>query len=441
MTDPSHANIGARLPHWIFAPALAAFLLAGCGGGGDRVGKAGSDESPGAEELTAESFWTTWRDTVRNGDTLWDILDRNQVYIADINRFLSRATGEHVAWRRLKPGQVLEGAHDELGSLRRMLYVKSREEVFRIELDGDSLWVDNVEVEKEIHLRRLRAVVNLTVDGALRRAGGDGTLLREIADVLSWDVDFYADPRKGDTLDVLVEEIEIEGEFYRFGDIQRIIYTGGKVKTDGTRYQRNGKDHAEYFDRDGRNLRKSFLKSPIRYSRISSRFSRRRFHPILRVYRPHLGVDYAAPVGTPVVAIADGEVIQAGWNGGFGNFIKIRHNASVSTGYGHLRAYAKGLRRGTRVRQGETIGYVGSTGLSTGPHLDFRVIRDGRYIDPLKMKNPPASPLTEEELPKFQAQRARLVALMESLDPGERSPIPEPVVLAAEVGGGGETAR
>jgi murein DD-endopeptidase MepM/ murein hydrolase activator NlpD len=289
-------------------------------------------------------------------------------------------------------------------------------------------------VEKEILLRRLKTVVNLTVDGAIRRAGGNSFLLHQLSEVLSWDVDFYTDPRSGDTLDLLVEEIYVDDTFYRFGDIQRVVYSGRQVTTEGIRFQSSGKNHSEYFDRDGRNLRKSFLKSPLNYSRISSRFSRRRLHPILRVYRPHLGVDYAAPSGTPVVAVAEGEVQDARWNGGFGKYVKIRHNPSICTTYGHLKGFAKGIRRGTRVRQGQVIGYVGSTGLSTGPHLDFRVIRDGRYVDPLRLKNPPAEPLPREDLPRFQAYRERLLDIMDSIEPGERHPMPELVVLTAELG-------
>jgi murein DD-endopeptidase MepM/ murein hydrolase activator NlpD len=415
---------------------MAALLLAmtGCTGR-ERPGMGGDG---GRDEIRAEDFWSSWRDTVRQGDTLWDILDRNQVYIADINRFLGNSPGARVSWRRLRPGQVLEGTHDELGSLRKLLYVQSAEDVFLVELSADSVSVSSVPVEKEVLLRRLRAVVNLTVDGALRRAGGNGILLTQLSEVLSWDVDFHTDPRRGDTLDVLVEEIYINGSFYKFGDIQRVVYSGDQISTEGVRFEAAGRDHAEYFDAQGRNLRKSFLKSPLSYTRISSRFSRRRLHPILKVYRPHLGVDYAAPTGTPVVAVADGEVVSAGWNGGFGNYVKIRHNPSVSTSYGHLRGYAKGVRRGRRVRQGEVIGYVGSTGLSTGPHLDFRVLRDGRYIDPLRIKNPPAAPVPQKDVPRFQAHREALTALMESIESGGRRSAPEPAMLAAGVGSGEE---
>ncbi|MBD3335647.1 MAG: peptidoglycan DD-metalloendopeptidase family protein [Candidatus Eisenbacteria bacterium] len=368
-----------------------------------------------------EQFWTAWTDTVRRGDTLWDILHRHNVYVAEMNRVLRAVERDGpFSWRSLRPGHRFRGFHDELGALRRVLYTRSAEEVYRLDVTPDTVTVAQVEVARDVYWRRLRAVVNSTVDGALRRVGGDAQLLHQLAQTLSWDVDFFTDPRRGDTLDVLVEEIYVDGEFIRFGDILRVIYSGDQVRTEGTQFKPAGWAAREFFDSEGRNLRKSFLKSPLNYRRISSRFTHRRMHPILKVYRPHLGVDYAAPAGTPVVAVGDGEVVRAGWNGGFGRYVKIRHNASVSTTYGHLRAIARGVRRGARVQQNQVIGYVGSTGLSTGPHLDFRVVRNGQYIDPLRMKNPPAEPIPEQELPQFLAQRDRLAEAMAALEPGAR---------------------
>jgi murein DD-endopeptidase MepM/ murein hydrolase activator NlpD len=415
---------------------IALFLLLFSPGCGKKSGQGAQRQGAASEVADAHDFWSAWRDTVRPGDTLWDILDRNQVYIADINRFMLQTESNGIfSWRRLRPGQVLEGNHDELGALRSVLYVQNAENVFMLESEGDSVAVKAVPVEKEVQLRRLKTVVNLTVDGALRNVGGNSYLLHQLSEILSWDVDFYTDPRSGDTLDVLVEEIYIDGTFYRFGDVLRVVYSGEQVTTEGVRFQSSARNNPEYFDPEGRNLRKSFLKSPLNYSRISSRFSKRRFHPILKTYRPHLGVDYAAPRGTPVVAVSDGEILEARWNGGFGYFVKVRHNPSITTTYGHLRGFAKGIRRGSRVRQGEVIGYVGSTGLSTGPHLDFRVIRDGHYVDPLRVKNPPANPLPKEDVPEFQEHRKKLMAIMGALQPGNRRPMPELAVLAQDLQG------
>jgi murein DD-endopeptidase MepM/ murein hydrolase activator NlpD len=434
---PKFPPKGRRVPFsWLGFALLALGLAWGC-----AHQEAEEEEAPAAREVAAdpEAYWRTWRDTVRRRDTLWEILNRHQVYQSDINRVVLGVDRRGpLDWRGLRPGQVLEGHHDELGRLRRLVYTRSPEEVFLLRLEGDSLLVERMEVPTETYWRHLQAVVRLTVDGALRRAGGDAALLQQLAEILSWDVDFYTDPRRGDTLDVLVEEVRLDGEFLRFGNVLRVVYHGERVRVEGTRFEVNGK--AEYYDEKGRNLRKSFLKSPLKSYRITSRFSRRRLHPILRVVRPHLGVDYAAPRGTPVVCVGDGTVVSAGWNGGFGRWVKVRHSSSLTTTYGHLQRIAKGIRPGARVRQGQVIGYVGSSGLATGPHLDFRVYRNGQPVDPLRLKNPPAPPVPAELAENFRRRREEVARIMASLRPGERCPVPQDGILAAQDGGRAETA-
>jgi murein DD-endopeptidase MepM/ murein hydrolase activator NlpD len=176
-------------------------------------------------------------------------------------------------------------------------------------------------------------------------------------------------------------------------------------------YFNDSKDRSGYYDKRGKSLRKAFLKSPLRYRRISSYFSLRRFHPILKIYRPHYGVDYAAPSGTPVESIGDGRVIFIGWKGGYGRYIRVKHNHIYETGYGHLSRFAKGLKKGSRVRQGDVIGYLGSSGLSTGPHLDFSVTKRGRFVNPLRIKSPPAFILSKEGRERFN----ELVLQMEEI--------------------------
>ncbi len=168
----------------------------------------------------------------------------------------------------------------------------------------------------------------------------------------------------------------------------------------------------DFFDDQGKSLRKAFLKAPLRYSRISSRFSNSRYHPILKIRRPHHGVDYAAPTGTPVHAIGDGLVISKGYNGGGGNAVKIKHNGVYTTSYMHLHGYARGLHRGSYVKQGEVIGYVGSTGLATGPHLDFRVYKNGMAIDPLKMEAPPVEPVKEDNMTAFTEVKNQVIYML-----------------------------
>ena len=220
-----------------------------------------------------------------------------------------------------------------------------------------------------------------------------------LSDVYAWTVDFYG-LQKGDSFKVIYEELFVDNKMV---GIDRIL---------ASKFQTNGKDfyayHFEpegkgaYFDENGQSLQRSFLKAPLKFSRISSRFSRSRMHPILRIARPHFGVDYSAPRGTPVVAIGDGHVNEAGFHGGYGRFISIRHNSVYTTTYAHLSGYAKGLKPGIHVQQGQVIGYVGSSGLSTGPHLDFRVYRNGGPTDPLKLESPPMKPVDAKDMQQFK---------------------------------------
>ncbi len=220
-----------------------------------------------------------------------------------------------------------------------------------------------------------------------------------LSEIYAWSIDFF-ELQKGDSIRIVYTELFVDSTSFGIGKIE------------GAYFRHMGNDFwaipfvqdstEDYFDNEGKSLRKAFLKAPLRYSRISSRFSNSRFHPVLKIRRPHHGVDYAAPAGTPVHAIGDGLVVARGFSGGGGNAIKIKHNGVYTTSYMHLRGYARGLHKGSYVRQGEVIGYVGSTGLATGPHLDFRVYRNGAPIDPLRMEAPPVEPVKEENLKKFR---------------------------------------
>jgi len=233
----------------------------------------------------------------------------------------------------------------------------------------------------------------------------DVNLGMALSDVYAWTVDFYG-LQKGDNFKVIYEEVYVDNNLV---GIDRIL---------ASKFQSNGKDYyayyfdqgmnGAYFDENGQSLQRSFLKAPLKFSRISSRFSRSRMHPILRIARPHFGVDYSAPRGTPVVALGDGHVNEVGFHGGYGRFISIRHNSVYTTTYAHLSRYAKGLKSGNHVQQGQVIGFVGSSGLSTGPHLDFRVYCNGSPTDPLKLVSPPSKPVDQKDLPRFKQLAAKL---------------------------------
>jgi murein DD-endopeptidase MepM/ murein hydrolase activator NlpD len=215
-------------------------------------------------------------------------------------------------------------------------------------------------------------------------------LALELSDIYAWTIDFFG-LQKGDSIRVYYDEQYVDSVRIGIGRIYAADFYHGKRWQEAIWFD-NGEIH-NYFDAEGNSLRKAFLKAPLNYKRISSGFTYARKHPIYKVVRPHTGVDYAAPMGTPVVSIGDGVVTMKQYKGGGGHTVKIKHNSTYTTAYLHLSKYAKGLAVGKHVKQGEVIGYVGSSGSSTGPHLDFRVWKNGSPIDPLKMQSPPALPI------------------------------------------------
>ena len=246
----------------------------------------------------------------------------------------------------------------------------------------------------------------------------------KLSQIFAWQIDFYH-IQKGDNFKVIYEELYVDSQFVGIGKIY------------GAYFQHYNKDYyaipmiqdsvRQFFDENGNSLRKAFLKAPLEFARISSRFSRNRLHPVLKVHRPHLGVDYAAPVGTPVRSTGDGVVISAGYSRGNGNFIKIRHNSVYLTEYMHLSKFSKGIKAGAGVRQGQVIGYVGSTGLATGPHLDYRFFINGKPVDPLKVELPPSHPLKDELRVEFEQKKSLILKELNQDDQNKQAEIKEPV--------------
>ncbi len=256
---------------------------------------------------------------------------------------------------------------------------------------------------KEVTVESRYADVTITSSlwNAMVDAGASPLLIASISDIYAWTIDFFA-VQKGDRFKVLYEQKVCEGEVIAIDTVRYAEFSHGGSVLPMIMY--NQKDGGNiWWNEKGESMRKAFLKAPLQYSRVSSGFSYARRHPVTRRVQPHTGVDYAAPKGTPVMTIGDGTVISVKYEGAGGNTVRIRHNSVYTTAYLHLSRYAKGLKAGQRVRQGEVIGYVGSTGRSTGPHLDFRVWKNGSPINPLKMDSPPAEPLKKENMASFEA--------------------------------------
>ncbi len=234
---------------------------------------------------------------------------------------------------------------------------------------------------------------------AMVEDGKNPNLILDMSDIFAWTIDFYG-IQKGDRFKVIYDEYLADGQNIGIGTIHAAWFEHFGKEYYAFRYEQDSV--MQYFDHEGVSLRREFLKAPLEFRRISSQFSHSRLHPILRRYRPHHGVDYSAQSGTPVSSIGDGTVLEARYAGGAGNMVKIRHNSTYTTVSMHLRRFAKGIRAGAKVQQGQVIGYVGSTGLSTGPHLDFRIYKNGTPINPLKLESPPAKPVHPERLEQYK---------------------------------------
>lgn len=272
-------------------------------------------------------------------------------------------------------------------------------------------WVYEKPVTVEQRYADVTISSSLWVD--MRAAGVSPLLIVSLSDIYAWTVDFFA-LQKGDRFRVLYEERMCDGEVIAVDTVRYAVFSHGGDDFPMVMFdQKDGGNM--WWNEKGESMRKAFLKAPLNYSRISSGFSYARKHPVTRKVQPHTGVDYAAPTGTPVMTIGDGVVTSVKYEGAGGNTVRIRHNSVYSTAYLHLSKYAKGLKAGQRVRQGEVIGYVGSTGRSTGPHLDFRVWKNGTPINPLKMESPPAEPIKDSNKEAFAQTSAKYKAQIDSI--------------------------
>ena len=388
--------------------ALAGAIL-GCGQrtGGDSEG----------EEAPEEKIWplgfatdTLQVDTlrVRDGQTLSGLF--TSLGLSDREAYdLTQATDSVFPARSLRSGKRCYAySADSLG-VRYLVYEKDRvgSVVFRC-FPPYGAW----NVEKEVVTERKFAdvTINSSLWNDMQAAGVSPLLILSLSDVYAWTVDFFG-LQKGDRFRVVYDLESVEGEPLAVDTI-RVAQFIRSADTLACYMFNQGDGGNIYWNYKGESMRKAFLKAPLHFKRISSGFSYARKHPVTRRVQPHTGVDYAAPKGTPVMSIGDGTVLSAKYEGAGGNTVRIRHNSVYTTAYLHLSGYGKGIRTGARVQQGQVIGYVGSTGRSTGPHLDFRVWKNGSAINPLKMQSPPAEPLREEFRAQFDSAKVSLNALL-----------------------------
>ncbi len=348
---------------------------------------------------------------VANGDTLSTVFAKVGLSPAVMHAVLASSPNAKQL-SRLKIGQTLEFQLTEQGELASLRSKLNSLETLALEQTPKGYVFKKEQVKPEVSTVYARGEIDSSLFLAAKRAGLSHNLTMDLANVFGYDIDFALDIRKGDSFEVIYEEKTVEGQRVGTGNILAARFTNRGKTYSAVRY--TSKDGTtSYYNADGTSMRKAFIRTPVDFARISSRFSNGRKHPILNKIRAHKGVDYAAPHGTPIKSAGDGKVLLAGRKGGYGNTVIIQHGQRYRTLYAHMQGFAKGVRNGSTVKQGQIIGYIGTTGLSTGPHLHYEFQVDGVHVDPLGLKLPMADPIAKSEMPRFMQQSQPLMARMD----------------------------
>jgi murein DD-endopeptidase MepM/ murein hydrolase activator NlpD len=358
--------------------------------------------------IPSDSFDLVYGHIKRNG-FLSDILLRHGVSMRNIDQVLKNS-GSVFDVRKIRSGNnyILFCDRDSTARVRYFVYEHDAATCYVFSFN-DSLNITPFRKEVKSEIRYSSGTIETSLWDAIINGGLNPSLVAALSDIFAWTVDFFG-LQRGDNFKIIYEEFFIEGKSLGTGRIYGAQFNRSGSSVTAIPFIQDGKE--SFFDFDGNSLRKAFLKAPLQFSRISSRFSSARMHPILRIVRPHYGVDYAAPVGTPVLAIGDGRVVSATTEDGSGRMVRIQHNSVYATAYLHLSSFGPGISSGVFVRQGDIIGYVGTSGLSTGPHLDFRFYQNGSPVDPLKVDAPAVEPVSPENLARFEKNKMVILNLL-----------------------------
>lgn len=348
--------------------------------------------------------------SVSPGDTLGRIFSRFSINIGLASRIAEHETARTL--KKLMPGHEMSLGFSPGGDLVQLRYELTRMEEIIIRFDDSApLAVNQREIPTGTRERTVSQAIGSSLFGSASKAGLSDRLIMELVSIFGWNIDFALDIRSGDRFSILYEEMFRDGRTIGTGDIIAAEFVNdGTVHRAVRHIDEDGRKR--YFDLEGKNLRGTFLKTPMRVSRVTSGFSKRRYHPVLKKWRAHRGVDYGAPAGTPILATGDGKVHAIGRNGGYGNTVVLKHGSQYSTLYAHMSGFKKGLKNGSMVQQGEVIGYVGATGLATGPHLHYEFRVNGAHRNPLTYETPKAEPIPERYRETFlMAARERISQL------------------------------
>jgi murein DD-endopeptidase MepM/ murein hydrolase activator NlpD len=341
---------------------------------------------------------------VQKGDTTSSLLNKylplKTIYALD------RQSADIFSLRRINRGHPYKVILQD-GSLTGFEYEIDRENRLVIQKETNGFSISQIPIDYDVRLEAVTATIDYSLFEAVRKSGERSELAWKLSDIFAWDIDFIRDIQPGDSFQVLVEKRYQEGKLAGYGKIQAAVFINKGIRFDAFLHE-NSNGVSGYYDRQGNSLQKAFLKAPLAFSRISSKFSAKRLHPILHTVRAHPGVDYAAPMGTPIKTVGDGVITGIGYSKTTGNHIIIRHCNGYVTRYYHMSKFARGMKKNKSVLQGEVIGHVGMTGLATGPHLCFGIKKNGKLLDPLTYNAPSATPVNPLEMEEFLAKAKKL---------------------------------
>lgn len=356
-------------------------------------------------------FWRQER--IQRKDTAASLLTRLKINNQDKMNFL-RDARNNKTMRRLVPGKTVHAQTTAAGELLALRYSPSRDEQLLMEKTDNVFITSKLPVKLETHIQMKSGVIRSSLFAATDGANVPDSVAIQIADIFASHIDFHRDLRKEDRFKVVYESHYSSGVPIKAGRVLAVEFVNKGKSYQAVYFEANNKEKG-YYTPDGKNLRRAFLRSPLKFSRISSGFSRSRYHPVLKKWRAHKGIDYAAPRGTPVRATANGTVAVSTRQRGYGKFIVLKHRGRYSTAYAHLSGFAKGIRKGKYVNQGDIIGYVGSTGLATGPHLHYEFRVNGVQRNPRSVVMPAAIPLAAKNIPAFKENAKPLMARLNML--------------------------
>ncbi len=371
------------------------------------------NQTESTPDFPATEEWISIK--IRKGDTLSQIFSRNGFGIAEAYAVAKNEHGK--ALLMLRPGQVIKVKRGPDGQLGQLRYQLSPTTLLDLRMTNEPLnyQAELVESKFEIKIKKVRGTIHNSLLRTARLQGIPYRIMEKFIQLFGWQVDFSTDIRKNDRFSIIYQEIHHEEGKVSTGDIiaAELVVSREKLRAI---YHKDKEGRIDYFAPDGSGIKGEFLRSPLKYANITSNFSKSRLHPIKKIWRAHRGVDYGAPTGTPVMATGDGVVIEAARNGDYGKRVMIRHGNSYETVYAHLSRYGKGIKRGTRVSQGEIIGYVGSTGLSTGPHLHYEFRINGVHKNPVTVDLPKSEPIDKDSLAEFKKNSDFWVRELENLE-------------------------